>query len=260
MNTMTPATTAMAAAPRWRGALRPYRAELQAELRRAWRSPSFVLPSLLFPVLFYLLFGVLLGRGHAPVYLLATYCVFGAMAPSLFGFGVQLALDREGGLLTLKRALPLPPAAPLLARLAMAILFAVLIAAMLIGVASAFGGVHLQPLQAMQLLAVAAFAAIPLGSIGLLIGSHVSASAAPAIVNLVYLPLALLSGLWLPLSALPKLFSTMAPLWPSWHLAQLALPVLGQPAQGSAAGHVLVLLAVTAVALLLARRRLRRVG
>ncbi|WP_312708475.1 ABC transporter permease [Stenotrophomonas sp.] len=244
----------------WRTALRPYAAELRAELRRAWRTPAFVLPSLLFPVLFYLLFGVLLGRGQAPLYLLATYCVFGAMAPALFGFGVQLALDREGGLLTLKRALPMPAAAPLLARLAMAMLFATLIAALLVSVAHAFGGVRLLPLQILQLLAVAALAAVPLGSIGLLIGSHVGASAAPAVVNLVYLPLALLSGLWLPLAALPKVFSTVAPLWPTWHLAQLALPVVGQPAAGSTLGHLLALLAVATAALLLARRRLRRIG
>ncbi|MDH0186120.1 ABC transporter permease [Stenotrophomonas sp. GD03993] len=260
MNTMTRTGTAPAQASAWRQALRPYRAELVAELRRAWRTPAFAVPSLLFPVLFYLLFGVLLGRGHAPLYLLATYCVFGAMAPALFGFGVQLALDREGGLLTLKRALPMPPAAPLLARLAMAVLFALLVASLLIGVASVLGGVQLHALQVLQLLAVAGLAALPLGAIGLLIGSHVSASAAPAMVNLVYLPLALLSGLWLPLSALPKVFSTMAPLWPTWHLAQLALPVVGLPSVGSMAGHLLVLLLVTVVALLLARRRLRRIG
>src|SRR5262249_43581464 len=126
MNTVI--RTPAAARPGWRRALRPYAAELQAELRRAWRTPAFAVPSLLF----YLLFGVLLGRGHAPLYLLATYCVFGAMAPALFGFGVQLALDREGGLLTLKRALPMPAAAPLLARLAMAVMFALLVAALLI--------------------------------------------------------------------------------------------------------------------------------
>ncbi|WP_191863346.1 ABC transporter permease [Stenotrophomonas sp. AS012628] len=260
MNTMTRTGTTPAPACAWRQALRPYRAELVAELRRAWRTPAFAVPSLLFPVLFYLLFGVLLGRGHAPLYLLATYCVFGAMAPALFGFGVQLALDREGGLLTLKRALPMPPAAPLLARLAMAVLFALLVASLLIGVASVLGGVQLHALQVLQLLAVAGLAALPLGAIGLLIGSHVSASAAPAMVNLVYLPLALLSGLWLPLSALPKMFSMVAPLWPTWHLAQLALPVVGLPSAGSVAGHLLVLLAVTLVALLLARRRLRRIG
>ena len=259
MNTVI--RTPAAARPGWRRALRPYAAELQAELRRAWRTPAFAVPSLLFPVLFYLLFGVLLGRGHAPLYLLATYCVFGAMAPALFGFGVQrLALDRDGGLLTLMGALRLPAEAPLLAGLSMAVLLDLLVVALLIGVARVLGGVHLQPAQMLQLLAVAGLAALPLGAIGLLIGSHVSASAAPAMVNLVYLPLALLSGLWLPLSALPALFSTMAPLWPTWHLAQLALPVVGLPSAGSIGGHLLVLLAVTVVALLLARRRLRRIG
>ncbi|WP_422507856.1 ABC transporter permease [Stenotrophomonas sp. GZD-301] len=253
MNTVPTATPALAAA--W-----PiYRAEIRCELRRAWRYPGFVVPSLLFPVLFYSLFGVLLGRGYAPVYLLATYCVFGAMAPALFGFGVQLALDREGGLLTLKRALPMPPMAPLLARLLMTVLFAVLVATLLIAVAVA-AGVAVTPWAAVHLLAVAAFAALPMGAIGLLIGSHVGAGAAPAVVNLVYLPLALLSGLWLPLSMLPPLFTTLAPLWPTWHLAQLALPAMGQPAQGSAWVHVAVLLGITAVALALARRRLRRMG
>lgn len=256
MNTVIAATAVTPArAPAW-----PiYRAEIVCELRRAWRYPGFVLPSLLFPVLFYSLFGVLLGRGQASIYLLATYCVFGAMAPALFGFGVQLALDREGGLLTLKRALPMPPMAPLLARLLMAVLFAVLVAMLLIAVAMG-AGVYVTPWAALHLLAVAAFAALPLGAIGLLIGSHVSANAAPAVVNLVYLPLALLSGLWLPLSMLPPLFSAMAPLWPTWHLAQLALPAVGQPAQGSAGVHVAVLLGITVTALGLARRRLRRIG
>jgi len=256
MNTVMDSVAAVPArAPAW-----PiYRAELRCELRRAWRYPGFVLPSLLFPVLFYSLFGVLLGRGQASIYLLATYCVFGAMAPALFGFGVQLALDREGGLLMLKRALPMPPMAPLLARLLMALLFAVLVASLLITVAIV-SGVVVTPGAVFHLLAVAAFAALPLGAIGLLIGSHVSASAAPAVVNLVYLPLALLSGLWLPLSMLPSLFTTLAPLWPTWHLAQLALPAVGQPAQGSTWVHVAVLLGITVVALGLARRRLRRIG
>jgi ABC-2 type transport system permease protein len=256
MNTVMDSVAAVPArAPAW-----PiYRAELRCELRRAWRYPGFVLPSLLFPVLFYSLFGVLLGRGQASIYLLATYCVFGAMAPALFGFGVQLALDREGGLLTLKRALPMPPMAPLLARLLMALLFAVVVASLLITVAIV-SGVVVTPGAVFHLLAVAAFAALPLGAIGLLIGSHVSASAAPAVVNLVYLPLALLSGLWLPLSMLPSLFTTLAPLLPTWHLAQLALPAVGQPAQGSTWVHVAVLLGITMVALGLARRRLRRIG
>lgn len=244
-----------------RGAwLHPYRAELLAELRRTWRTPTYALPSLLFPVLFYLLFGVLLGQGRAATYLLATYCVFGAMAPALFGFGVQLAQDREGGLLTLKRALPLPMAAPLLARLLMALLFALMVALLMIVMATTLGGVVLTVSRVVLLLLVAALAALPLGAIGLLIGSHISSSGAPALVNLIYLPMALLSGLWLPLAMLPNVFSTMAPLWPTWHLAQLALAAIGEPSAGNLTGHLAALLLVTSLALLLAMRRLRRLG
>ena len=49
----------------------------------------------------------------------------------------------------------MPAAAPLLARLAMAVMFALLVAALLIGVARALGGVQLQAVQMLQLLAVA---------------------------------------------------------------------------------------------------------
>lgn len=248
------------ATPRpWR-VLAPYLAELKAELRRTWRTPAFVLPCLLFPVLFYLLFGVMLGRGQAARYMLATYCVFGAMGPALFGFGVQLAMDRASGLLTLKRALPVPALAPLLARVVMAMVFALAVAALLMLAASTLGGVSLGITQVLGLLGVAALVALPLGAVGMLIGCCTGADAAPAVVNLVYLPMALLSGLWVPLSMMPALFGRLAPLWPTWHAAQLALPLMGQPGQGSATSHVAVLLAVTVVFALLAARRLRRVG
>ncbi|GAB3042788.1 ABC transporter permease [Stenotrophomonas tumulicola] len=240
--------------------LAPYVAELKAELRRAWRTPAFVLPCLLFPVLFYLVFGVMLGNRQAASYLLATYCVFGAMGPALFGFGVQLAMDRATGLLTLKRALPVPPLAPLLARMLMAVMFAMGVAALLMIAAMAVGGVPLVAMQMVGLLGVAALVALPLGAVGMLIGCHVGAEASPAVVNLVYLPLALLSGLWIPLSVLPVVFSSIAPLWPTWHAAQLALPIMGHAASGNGGAHVLVLLAVTVVFALLAARRLRRIG
>ncbi|MCP2775245.1 hypothetical protein, partial [Salmonella enterica] len=84
------------------------------EFLRLLRSPSFALPTLLFPPLFYLLFAVVLNRRGGPemaASLMASYGVFGVMAPGLFGFGVGIALDRERGFLALKRALPTPPGA-----------------------------------------------------------------------------------------------------------------------------------------------------
>lgn len=240
-------------------ALRPYLAELRGELLNSARKPAFVLPCLLFPVCFYLLFGVLIGGGRAASYLLATYCVFGAMGPALFGFGVQLAFERQQGLFTLRRALPVPPLAPLLARLLMSMLFAAAVAVLLLLAGRFIGGVQLGMAQMLTLVGVAAFVALPVGAIGLLVGASVSADASTAIINLVYLPMALLSGLWLPLQQMPQIFSTLAPLWPTWHAAQLAMPAVGFSA-GPAALHAAAMLAVTVLFTALAARRLRRVG
>lgn len=234
--------------------------EIRYELLRWLRTPSFALPTLLFPPMFYLLFGVVLNRGNpaAAVYLMASYGVFGVMAPALFGFGVGLALDRERGLLTLKRALPVPPGAMLLARTVLAMLFALAIGLLLQLLGSTLGGVRLALPQRALLLLVDVLGTLPFCAIGLYIGARVGGSGAPAVVNLIYLPMAFLSGLWIPLQLLPSLLTTLAPLWPSYHLGQLALRVVGQDGGGSSAGHVAALLAVTVAFYALAHRRLRR--
>ena len=45
---------------------------------------------------------------------------------------------------------------------------------------------------------------LPFCAMGLFVGSLVSGQAAPAIVNLIYLPMAFLSGLWVPMQFLGK--------------------------------------------------------
>ena len=242
--------------------LRSYLLEARCEFLRLARTPSFAVPTLVFPPMFYLLFGVLLaGRGHTPqaaTYLFATYGVFGVMAPGLFGFGVSIALDRERGFLALKRALPVPAGSLLLARMAMAMLFATIIAAMLIVLATTLGGVVLSPARLALLALVDIVGVLPFCAMGLYIGTVAGGQGAPAVINLIYLPMAFLGGLWLPLSVLPPIFAKLAPLWPAYHLAQIALPVVGLPGTGSIAGHVAVLAAVGLAFFVAARRRLAR--
>src|SRR5207342_357983 len=111
----------------WRRLVNAYVQEARSEILRYLRLPSFLIPVILFPAAFYLMFGVVMGARNgadAPRFLLAAYSTFGVMAPGLFGFGVSLALERDGGLLTLKRALPMPPAAYLIGKMTMAMLAA----------------------------------------------------------------------------------------------------------------------------------------
>ncbi|WP_036114860.1 MULTISPECIES: ABC transporter permease [Luteibacter] len=239
-----------------------YLQEARAECLRYLRNPGFLLPTLLFPSVFYVMFGIFLAHSNsadAPRYLLASYGTFGVMAPGLFGFGVSLALERDTGLLTLKRALPMPPGAYLIGKMCMAVLVAAIISIILLCLATFVAGVSLPASRIAAFFVLQVLGVLPFCALGLLIGTLVKGQGAPGVVNLIYLPMAFLSGLWIPLPVLPPFLQSIAPLWPAYHLDRLALSVVGL-GEGGDAIHALVLLGFTAVFLLIATRRLRRYG
>ena len=82
--------------------------EARMDCLRLARSPSFAVPIIMFPLMFYALCGLVLG-GHggaadpgAARHMLATFVAFGCVAPGLFGVGISVAMDRDRGLLELK--------------------------------------------------------------------------------------------------------------------------------------------------------------
>lgn len=238
-----------------------YLAEARSECVRYLRAPGFMLPIMLFPGMFYLVFGVLMARSEgadAARYLLASYGVFGVMSPGLFGFGVSLAAERDGGLLTLKRALPMPPGAYLLGKMLMAMAAATLVVALLLAL-SQLAHVTLTAAQVGALLLTGALGVLPFCAIGMFVGTLIKGQGAPGLLNLIYLPMAFLSGLWFPLPMLPKVLQNAAPLWPAYHLDRLALAAVGMRQDGLV-GHVLVLAGMTAGFFLIATRRLRKHG
>ena len=263
MNAMADSISAGAPAPvmprsRLFGA---YLAEARCEVLRYLRNPGFLLPIILFPTVFYLMFGIALnhGNGEAARYMLASYSTFGVMAPGLFGFGVSLALERDSGLLTLKRALPMPPGAYLLGKMLMAVCVAAVVGAILLALGLGAAHVLLAPSQVAALLLVDALGVLPFCALGLLVGTLLKGQGAPGLLNMIYLPMSFLSGLWLPLQVMPAFLRQLAPVWPSYHLNALALSSVGFDT-GARLPHVLVLAGFTAVFLLLAARRLRRNG
>lgn len=239
-----------------------YLAEARSECLRYLRNPAFMLPLMLFPTVFYLMFGVLMNKGQDPrvaSYLLASYGAFGIMGPGLFGFGASLAIERDGGLLMLKRALPMPPGAYLLGKMAMAMLITGLMMLMMLVLGVFAGGVQLAAVQWLALLACGVFGVLPFCALGMLVGTLIKGQGAPGLLNLVYLPMAFLSGLWFPLSMMPKVLGSIAPVWPSYHLNQIMQRAVGMN-DGSWLGHAVVLAAFGAVFFALAVRRLRRHG
>lgn len=239
-----------------------YLEEIRSECLRYLRTPSFLLPTLLFPTVFYLMFGIFLGHANgpdAPRFFLAAYGTFGVMAPGLFGFGVSLAMERDSGLMMLKRALPMPPAAYLLGKMVMALMVAAVIVALLLAMAVVLAHAPLSLAQITTMFFTCVFGVLPFCAMGLLVGSLIRGQGAPGAINLIYLPMAFLSGLWFPLSILPKFLQQLGPVWPSYHLNQLALNAVGL-AQDNVWKHIAVLAAYTVFFSAVAARRLRRHG
>ena len=245
--------------------IRAYANEVKYESLRMLRSPGFVIPFLLLPVPVYVFFGVILaapaiaknpGIGN---YLFSGFSTFAIMGPALFGVGCSLALERDAGFLRLKRALPAPAGAYLLAKIFVGVIFAalamtsMLIAALIAGKVSLSGG------QLAILTLVLIVGSVPFAAIGLFIGAFTSGSAAPAYANVLFLPMLWLSGLFIPL---PKFLEPWAVIWPAFHVNQLALGSAGvseftfiSPAIAAA-----VLVGVTVIFGGLAIRRLARKG
>jgi len=246
------------APPRRRHLGRIYWLEAKAEALKAMRLPGFVLPMFAFPVMFYLLFGVAMHYGlyqglSMAAYLLATYGAFGVMNVSLFGFGVGIAAERGQGWLLLKRATPMPPLALLAGKLAMSLLFAIGVIAVLFALALGPGHVRMPAATFAELLAVLVPGALPFAAMGLAIGYWAGPSSAPMLSNLLSLPMAFASGLWIPYPMLPSFMRQLAHGLPAYHFGQLALGVIGAGNHEPAAWSVLYLVAFTAVMVLLAR-------
>lgn len=221
--------------------------ETGAEILKVIRAPEYIVPTLVLPVAFYSLFGIILpmGGGNNAAYLLATYGVFAVMGPSIFGFGIAVATERERGWLDLKRAAPVPVWSYLLAKILTTLIFATLAVSLVYLIAGFFGGVALPRSTWAALLAVHISGTLPFVLIGLTIGLLMKSNAAVAVANLLFLSLAILGGLWIPIMVFPESMQTIAGFLPSYHMAEIALFVAGAPGERSLASHVLAMAIMT---------------
>jgi ABC-2 type transport system permease protein len=241
--------------------VRAFLTEAKYESLGLLRTPAFSIPILLLPIFFYMFFGVLIagsrGAGQYANYAFIGWTIYGVIGPGLFGFGILLATERDQGLLAFKRALPMPPAAYLLAKLAMAVVFGLIIMAMITAAGVLIGGVTIPAGRLAAVGLVAALGVIPACAIGLFIGAWSPSSAAPAAANMVYLAMSFLSGLFFPL---PEALQPWRVVWPTYHLMQLTLAAGGAKSQGDPLTHIAVVAGVTILLIALAARRLARAG
>ena len=243
--------------------VRIYRTEAFHEFLKLIRVPMFAVSTLVFPLMFYLIFGITFADETArgvgvTTYMLATYGAFGVIGAALFGFGASIATERGQGWMRLKRVSPMPPLAYFVAKVVMATAVSGLIVLGLFGLGATVGGVEMPAIRWITLALVLFAGALPFSAMGLAFGYLIGPNSAPAVLNLVYLPMAFAAGLWIPISQLPDVVQTAAPFLPPYHFSQLALGTFGASEGGSALLHFAALAGFTAAFLAVAAWGFRR--
>ena len=211
-------------------------AQARSEFLRLIRIPAFSVPSIVFPVMFYSLFGLPFAREKIDgvsiaSYALASFGAYAVISVALFSFGITVANDRGEKTTVLMRATPLPPIAYLAGKAIATIAFAAIALGVLLGFGALAGGVHLAPGAWLALGGRLLVGVFPFITLGFAIGYLAGPTSAIAILQLINLPMSFASGLFVPLQALPAWARTLAPYLPAYHYGQLAWATMGSPTE-----------------------------
>lgn len=229
--------------------------EIAEGVRGVLREPAALFFSVVMPVMFFTIFASMFGAMPSPnglpaaVSMLATFGTFGVVSVMLLNPGITVATDRESGWLRMKKVSAAPVGVTIAGTVIAALPYALAVLGALTAVALLVAGPVIDVGTWLRLVAVLLVGSLPFALLGLAVGFQASSNAATAVLNAVLFPMVIASGLWMPLEVLPGWVSGIAQVLPTYHLAQLALAQLtGAPALG----HLLAVLATTAVAGLVA--------
>ena len=203
------------------------------EVGRLLRSWKFLILTVGFPVVFYLLFlgdhsagRVIDGTVPWHVYLMVSMCSFGSLVAGLTAGGSRLSLERVSGWARQLRVTPLPAWSYVLTKVtaSMLVILPVLLLIEVVGVV--FGGVHFGLGTWTQFTLTLWATALPFAILGIVVGLMVSTEAAFPVVTALMFVLGYFGGLFNPVGIMPSALRVAARLLPSFHHDALGLAVL----------------------------------
>jgi ABC-2 type transport system permease protein len=196
-----------------------------------WRNREAAFFTFFLPVIFFLVFGSIYGSDtisgiHGASFLEAGMIGYGVASTAFAGLAITMVIRRESGVLKRIRATPLPPWTYLLAVLVSTFLTFLVEAILLIALGRILFSVGLPDRPFSLLLALligaAAFAALGLG----LTSVVRSAEGSSAVVNFVYLPMAIISGTFFSPNKYPGFLRVIADLLPLTYFTKLTRDVM----------------------------------
>lgn len=217
---------------------------LSLELRRVMRNRRTVMFILVFPTMFFYLFGMTGGaarRGGAEMlaYVMVSMAVYGAMVGTTSG-GASVAVERSLGWSRQLRLTPLNP----LAYVAMKVLSAMTLGLVSICttflVASIAGGVHLTPQQWVLSALACWVSSLVFAAFGLFMGFLLPSENVMQFVGPMLAIMAMFGGIFIPLKQLPQSLQTIARFSPMFGVGQIARAPLSGELTAWAVGSVVL--------------------
>ena len=203
------------------------------EVLRLVRSWRFIIITVGFPVVFYMLF---LGN-HTPsrlvagtvawrAYLMVSMCSFGALVAGLTSGGARLSAERSSGWARQLRVSPLPTWSYVATKVAASMLIILPVIALVEVVGATYGNVRLGTVTWFELAGALWISSVPFATLGVLVGFTVNAETAFATVTGLMFVLGYFGGLFTPVSAMPHALQSAAHILPNYHHDQLALALI----------------------------------
>lgn len=241
--------------------------QFRFEQKVFWRSPAAVFFTVMFPVIFLLIFSSLFGGEtieelgiKTTVYYVPGIITLAVVSASLVSTAIRLTELRESGRLKRVRGTPLPPWAFVAGRLGNAFVVSVLMVVLVTAIGRVLYDVPIPtgtiPALLVTLL-VGAFAFCTLGfALTALIPNE---DAAPAVTNFTVLPLYFLSGVFIPQNEIPQGVLDFSSVFPIRHFFECFLTAYDPTTTGAGFewGHLGILALWGVAGLLLALRFFR---
>lgn len=205
-------------------------AYLRLEVPRTLRNRRLIMLTIVFPVAFYLLFTRLLTGGarignDERAFVMVSMAAYGAIGATLSA-AVRVAMERTNGWTRQLRVTPLPAVGYVTTKLVTAYLTAVPAILLVMLAALTVNEVVLPPTTWAAILVSLVLGVLPFAALGVAIGYVFDESTAQLVFTISFVGLAILGGLWTPISTFPDAVATIGRMLPSFHFANLGWSAL----------------------------------
>ena len=198
---------------------------MKVELILMKRQAAYYLLSIGLPSVFYLIFSGMMSGSATPTLVLQTYLfsmtVFSIMSSAFFSIPSSLQSDKTNNWQKMIQHSPVSMVEYYISKLFSALLTFLLSIVVVFSVGHFVRGVSLPTMDWLIIALIILFGSLVFIAMGVLVSLLPSAQLMSVVGNIAYMALAVLGGLWFPLTMFPKWLQLIGKLTPSYQLMQI---------------------------------------